>query len=190
MRTWVCLGGGPSAREWYDGAREGADAVATTNAGILIEPSPTFYYLNDMVAIERHLGQAIDARARGTKLVMMNKASHRRHGADVWLPFDSQSGDFKPGQYRYHPLSGTMLVQIAVNSGAEEVRLVGFEGYAEADGERLQSKTEGQAQMLASIAAACPDVRFVWYGRPNYAAVGEVIESQGVGHGDRYVRLG
>lgn len=167
------------------GSMPASDLIVTTNAGIEL-CTPHFYYLNDEVACHRYAqagreSEAVcmtaDRCASGLQvrgITDYHPIVPMVHPVAVW--------SFLKGTYTYHPLSGVMCVQIAVNLDADLVRLVGFDGYTET--ERLRAKNQMQAEALQAIVDACPHVTFEWYGDSlldvrgaNVIRVGSVVKA-------------
>ncbi len=83
---------------------------------------------------------------------------------------------FVRGEYGNSKLSGPLAVYWAINHGATEIDIVGFEGLIE-----LQDGIPGgayveQARILRNTAAGCPDVTFRYYGELTWDIDGDNVE--------------
>lgn len=151
--VWYLIGGGPSASLIELCPPDGP--TATTNAGLAVYPTPTYYYVTDVVARERYRPAFAEARTRGTKIVTPRRNDPAMMGiADIVIDCESQlrADIYHPGRWTHPALSGCGLLQFAANMGARSVRLFGFDGYApDQPGHRFNAL---QAGYLASVAAS------------------------------------
>ena len=163
--------------------REELCPVVTCNKGYKMWPVPHFWLLRDKWAIVNLREHYEDARKRGTKLVTLEGG-----GGDIEYRIDGDMNRGGPMEYRRGEiwnvgLSGMLMVQWAIQMGATELNLVGFEGYPKGKGEvayfdgrvwwdgesaKDLKVSERQAELLDQMVRACPDIRFVWWGRPLY----------------------
>jgi hypothetical protein len=171
--TYTVVGGGPSAARLLPSMPK-SDRIITTNAGINL-CKPDWYYLNDLVACERHAqagresgAVCMTARRGVSGLITRGIVDFAQLGCEEMPVFK-----FTQGSYTYHPLSGVMCVQMAVNFGASLVRLVGFDGYTE--NERLIAKNKMQTDALQSIVDNSPRTVFEWYGESVLGVTGENV---------------
>lgn len=151
--VWYLIGGGPSASLIELCPPDGP--TATTNAGLAVLPTPTYYYVTDVVARERYRPAFAEARTRGTKIVTPRRNDPAMMGiADIVIDCEPnlRADLYHPGRWTHPALSGCGLVQFAANTGARSIRLFGFDGYApDQPGHRFNDL---QAGYLASVAAA------------------------------------
>jgi len=122
---WIVLGSSKEAARNYP-FPGGADAVITTNRGILLEPNPDYYGLFDSVATEVFVPTAYEAQSRGVKLITLerNDTSQLRRKVtnfDIFLPNGCRG-------YEHFSLSGICCLEFAAKR-AEVVYLIGMEGY-------------------------------------------------------------
>jgi hypothetical protein len=189
----MVLGSGPSAPDALPRALAETRNILTTNSGYMLlsgpKELPRYYWMSDIVAMQRHRKVASAMQEDGTKIVtgVHSVEKVRRHGIepDVVIPISisAESPVFVRGKYTNARTSGGILTQIAVNLlAATRVLLVGMDGYRSSpqrvvvdtfDGVRgkpgLWDVTQNwQKPMLWSICSACPAVEFVWCGHPNY----------------------
>lgn len=171
---WLILGSGPSAPDWYDKVRPLVDKVATCNAGIELCPQPDVYALCEAATFPMYAEQYRKARETGTRVITIDCVGPaNKRDMDEVLPvlgpdiFDMET--WEKGVYRNGVTTGSILVQYAVNNGATEVHLVGFEGYHAKTGPGQFVKTNNyQGPLFYRMAAVCPEVQFTFYGRPLY----------------------
>lgn len=196
--TWLVLGGSPSAPvgfAWGISAYPEAITI-TTNSGILLHPSPHFYFLSDQGACRRFSADAHKARAKYGTILLTPKREHSalvQRGVDDFdcflelvEPLDQQPV-FVRGQHTSCRFSGLFALQVALNSGANHVILAGMDGYeghgAVDSWDGLTSKDHAGLQTALWIAPfmqsaidACPDVKFTVVGKPVYGWLGENLE--------------
>lgn len=194
---WLVCGSGPSARLGMLTALEDQhpQITCTTNGGHRLfdsrtgRNSPTFYFLNDVVACEMY---AVDAgylqHHFGTLVVAVERAGNanacRGLHPDQTIQVDNglDTCEHHPGRYPPHPQSGLYCIDIALNRGARTVCLSGFDGYMSAPGSIVVDYFDGregvaksktlnarQEKYLRSAVERRPDVRFIMYGEPCYA---------------------
>lgn len=150
--VWYLIGGGPSASLIELCPPDGP--TATTNAGLGILPTPTYYYVTDVVARERYRHAFVEARNRGTRIVTPRRNDPALMGvADIIVDCDHglRPDVYHPGKWTHPALSGCGLVQFAANMGARTIRLFGFDGYPIGQpGHRFNALQEGYLQSVAA----------------------------------------
>ncbi len=107
--------------------------MITCNAGIKLCPHPDFYLAVDQISSREHEDAARKAQRSGTRLVTLARdldAQGERHidHFDLAISEDPKAlphvGGY--GRFRY---SGPLMLEVALNHGATEIHLVGFDGY-------------------------------------------------------------
>lgn len=174
--TYTVVGGGPSAAALLPSMPK-SDRIITTNAGINL-CKPDWYYLNDLFMCETYAqmgresgAKCMTARRGVSGLITRGIADYTQIDHEELPVFK-----FTMGRYTYHPLSGIMCVQMAVNFGAALVRLVGFDGYAD----HRKSKNKMQADALQSIVDNSPRTVFEWYGSSVLGVTGDNVLRPGL----------
>lgn len=183
-KTWLILGSGLGANGFYCALRDQADVVATCNAGLDNEPAPDVYWLTDSYAVRQYIALARSARENGayifTSLESLKYNPQMEDIAHEVLDYDLHHLKvWTPGQLCNGRTSGCFLVQIAVNSGAERVILIGMTGYRSGPGGIVQDYDDGRpgqerhkstmsfyGPMMQSIFDQSPHVQFDLYGDP------------------------
>lgn len=135
MSSWLCVGSGPSAPERLErflaSSIQWSNSI-TCNAGIKLWPYPDYFLCVDMNASRDYEPQARAAQAQGTKLVTLDREcsalqERRCDFYDVFLNIGPKPREGGYGHFRY---SGPLMLEIALNHGASELHLIGFDGYA------------------------------------------------------------
>lgn len=127
MSKWLVIGAAPSAPDGLQRARSGnaIDVIITTNGGIILEPTPNYYFISDTLACKIYQQPAREAAARGTVCLTLlrDKRAMLERGVE-WM-------QAIPGGHPYEPfqLSGLWCAEHACRSGATELMLVGMDGY-------------------------------------------------------------
>jgi len=208
MSTWAVLGSSPLAPQALEAARAefDVDFLVTTNAGILLEPRPDFYFLNDQEACRRYMDQAKEAADHGCHcFAFLREPGALAQRGVAWMPqFIRMSNaaveKFERNEYPGAGYSGNYIAQFACMRGAKRVLLCGQDGYL-ADCAQTADDWRGERYgwsdvrrngalynviqpFFRRLAVIWPEVEFVQYGRPNFQ-VGEpnwrVVEVSGGG---------
>jgi hypothetical protein len=195
-KTWIVLGGSPKAKLYFDDviAKHPNATTITCNCGLHLFFShiagpiyPDHYWISDLAACEIYSRFMNAAQERGTQIWTADRneyglsARGLKH-ADHYLPLPEQA-EYTRGRYYHSKLSGTIITQIAINSGAEHVIWLGHDGYRSTPNNRVPDTFDGRmgtpngwsntcniiAPFMNAVAEACPDVQFDYYGKPNYA---------------------
>lgn len=195
--TWLVVGASPSAPKYFDALLGQADATITCNAGwqlFFTHPAhlvyPDYFFINDQCSCINNARAKRVMQSAGTEIITVKRAESALtlrgiDDADHLLEVtDGGYGfiAFTRGQYVYPQISGLAPLMFAINSGATRVLMCGMEGYksnddelvpdsfdgrlGKASGERLTRKWIGP--FTQSVFDACPDVEFVFYGKPNF----------------------
>ncbi len=161
----------------------------TCNSGIKLLPTPTYYVSVDSLACKAYADLAMEAQARGTKLVTLKRQRSALESRGVAHFDEFIDADAEPacveggyGPFRY---SGPFCVELACNKGATRVVLVGMCGWTKAydyfdddhpvspsrpsDDNWHRSMTKQWIEpTLNELCRAWPRVEFLCYGEPNY----------------------
>ena len=129
MLPWIVLGSGPTASFTYSIVRGEFphSPVITTNRGILIEYTPTMYFLSDTVACEKFSKLARVAQSRGTECITLQRspAVIQQRGISWFDTFIREGTPYEPFQ-----MSGLWCVEhVVLERGAQHVIMCGFDGY-------------------------------------------------------------
>lgn len=134
---WLALGSGPSAPiglDQFGTSGITVNASITCNAGIKLLPRPTVYVAVDQIASTQYAEAASEAQQAGTLLACLRRdpaamRERKNDHYDLIIDDDPKSlphvGGY--GRFRY---SGPLMLEIALNQGATELHLVGFDGYS------------------------------------------------------------
>lgn len=193
--TWLALGSGPSAPvelERFEASDVEVDASITCNAGIKLLPRPTYYQAVDQIASREHEQAARDAQAAGATLVTLRRdpdAQRERHCDHYDLQIDENPKALPHvGGYGKFRLSGPLMLEVALNHGATEIHLVGFDGYSRTIMNYFDSVERGllvgqidkkhahvqlchrvTEEALGLVAAAWGHCRFIQHGPTTFA---------------------
>lgn len=193
MSTWLVLGSSPLADVAYEQACDdfSFDQTITTNAGIVLIPEPSVYFLNDQVACRVWMENAKHAAEQGTRCVTFNRAvsALAERGVDWFDEFLTMTNQpvlkFERGKYPGVGFSGCHTVAYACFAGATKVVLCGHDGYSNKgdchnfmgdDYDSLRKSdmrcngavSEIITPFFRRIASNYPEVEFVQYGQPHF----------------------
>ena len=193
--AWIILGSGPGAVDGYKDARGwGPSTVATCNGGLMIEPRPDVLWATDHRACRKYWDQIQKASDSGAHVITTAYAIQRNDRLEaVCSELVSYSHakvrSWERGKLVNFTTSGGMLTQYAVNHGAEVVHLVGMGGYASGPDGRSVDYYNGDlgngghahtmrfyGPGMQSLFNNAKDVRFVFWGKPNYPWSGDNVE--------------
>jgi hypothetical protein len=197
MSCWLAIGSGPSSPQQLDIVRYTMPrpyGVITCNAGIKLWKCPDIYLAIDQVACKDFYETGLAAQAAGCMLVTLRREpsamkERRTEHYDLLIDENPKAlphiGGY--GRFRY---SGPLMLEVALNHGATEIHLIGFDGYDEMasewyfdqqsrwwtyDAVRLADRTEKaplcQAvteEALGRVAAAWSHAEFVVHGPSSY----------------------
>lgn len=194
--NWLVLGGSARAPRALQRIDLAGMRTITTNAGIHLLPMPTIYYLGEQesVAFDLYAEPARIAQSRGTILIgnghLMDEYAKWDLKPDSWImpPLawldPPTTTPWVRGTYCNARFSGLICLMHACNQPADEIHLVGMDGYRtrpghmaadtwtnacgtpKSDGEQFTQNWIGP--MTRRIVEACADVKFVFYGWPHY----------------------
>jgi hypothetical protein len=179
---WMVLGTGPSAESWFAKVLPKATHTATCNAGINMLPNPDVYAVCESAAFPAYRDQYMRAKAQGTKLITIDRVyPSEQEGFEVLQvqgPKEYEVGSWEKGVYRHGLTTGSFLVQYAANHGADVIHLLGFDGYPTSAGPGQVIKTAYyQGPLFYRMVEACPEIEFIFYGRPRYdVAPGAIVK--------------
>jgi len=203
-KEWLVVGSSPSADEYARLCRARypmAATIATNSGGRLFPQGPDYYYVNALVfgddkVDNKYLADCKRYKAQGTRLITIkrNTKAQVRRGTDWFDEFITMDGpgatwQFKIGHYSDWSMSGLMIVQYALNMGAERVHLVGHEGYRSSEGNPQFDHFDGFPgpanghhcthnlikPAMQAMVDACPWVEFYFYGAMNYEVKGDNV---------------
>lgn len=179
---WLIVGSSKSVAKcaWV---RQPYHRVVTVSKAIVQVPDCDVYIFKDKqsVTVHRKLIAAMIADGR-TVVAPMSMLIHNTPNPppDWWrqvtfIPSNNTT-TFVRGEYGDSSLSGVWGIYWAINHGAQEIDIVGFEGAVE-----LQAGIPGgayveQARILRNTAKGCPDVRFRYYGELVWEIDGDNVE--------------
>lgn len=195
--TWIVLGSSPTAKAGLRSAREldgsGAFTTITTNGGIRIMPNPDWFLFHDPLSVMRYRREYRAARRNGTKIIKsllegrIQPMGLREVKGDVVLHTGRQVKPDEQPMYQFGKsispgTSGALCAQFAANNHAKRILLIGMEGYLSQEndigvetfygskGHRRQHERTltRYGPFMASMCAALPKVKFIWYGVPVY----------------------
>ena len=194
------VGSGPGLCKHVAAATAGADVVITCNRAIRAYPNPTHHLVFDPEAATLLFDDWVGAVKRGVTLVWNPAIEGFEDIPGERLAVDpvfdcTARGCPRPGRFSYvrgrctqSCSSGGLALQWVLNRGATDVRVVGCEGYRSNkfkivedyfDGEMGVRKgalnTDKQAKLIRSCIAACPDVKFTFYGDLAYTLPAHVV---------------
>lgn len=95
---------------------------------------------------------------------------------ELTVVIQNDTNTFVRGGYGATRKSGPLAVYWAINHGAEEIDIVGFEGEVEYHHGMLCGAYVEQARLLCAAAAACPDISFRYYGDLTWEIEGANVE--------------
>ena len=163
MSKYLVIGGGEDAANWesYD---INPDVIITSNRGLSWCPGANIYWVSDPLAIERyaHLWQPFEGE------IICN--------ADIGRP--TTRWPYLNGGPLYHGRSsGVCACRVALERGATEIHLVGFNGHKATDtikdvndkpwiayGEQARLRNEAMQASFLDMAEKNPTVSFVQHG--------------------------
>lgn len=193
---WIVVGSSPSAPRGFDWASRRYPTAKTIacNGSIDIFKAhglwPDYYWISDQQACRIFRDESLAAQQNGTLILTMKRTesgiNHRRiEHADRFLDMPSHDGDkplFRSGKYVYSGFAGTICLQVAVNSGACHVVIVGMDGYRSEPGAvipdtfsgRIGKPGEGRmtrewiGPFTQSVFDEAKDIQFELVGQPVY----------------------
>lgn len=197
-RTWLIIGGGTSAAIAFDLAMaDHPDATTITcnaGGGLFLDRGivPDYFLMyctaqafnlwsDDLIELHRRGCHVIgERRSEGAVFKRLGRYSERIEIMDLGRAL--RCPPFDPAKMVYVRFSGLMCLQYALHHGAETVVLVGMEGYRSTRERHVVENFDGRmgrdtGQKLTnswirvftnSCIERCPQVRFIFYGRPNY----------------------
>ena len=179
---WLIVGSSPSAAR-FDDVRTPAHRVVAVSHAIRQVPDCDVFVFKDKGSVRDH-GGLIAAMIADDRPVVTTTDMQLRYTPKPPPPWwdDMTFIDVNPtttfvrGEYAASKLSGPLALYWAINHGATEIDVVGFEGLVE-----LQRGIRGgayveQARVLCAAAAGCADVTFRYYGELTWDIDGENVE--------------
>jgi len=227
MTSWMVLGSSPTAPTYHSIPE--VDYVIASGDGIMLR-DPDFYMMIEKSALHRHIKLYYTAQQRGhTKILItdhieiyarqakymdklvklgLRDANNNTPIYNERLVIDQfQKPDawelWKPGNM-FYAASGIMALQYAINQGANEIHMVGLEGYNK-EKEFFYFNSEDSAGPLPNVGSfelqayshkltqkmvdLLPDVSFITYGSLNFTLTGQNVRSYAL-DGTRLVSIG
>lgn len=183
---WLMVGTAPSVLATLPRLNLGEfDCTITCNAGIRLLPCPDVYVCVDMLASRAYAPEASLAQLAGTKLVTLRR--DRRALCERQVEHYNEFLELGRGgptrqsyaEYRY---TGPLCLEYACHHGANEVVMVGFDGYRNDDDyfdnsvprkDGMASTAEERTQQVLrpaciAIADCWSDVKFTQVGNPAF----------------------
>lgn len=166
MSKWLVIGGAPSAEKSAPALlkREKFDTVISTNRCLRWGIIPDIYWLSDPVAVELYRADWTAFKGEIVSNVNLGKPA---------TPFK-----YKDRGILFHGrCSGVLCCRVALERGASEIHLVGFDGYKDSDrwrdvndrptamrGSQAHSVNLAQGDAFADMAKGYPHVKFKVHG--------------------------
>ena len=171
---WLIVGSGPSSTS-LSPRRLGCRVVAVSTA---IEKVPD---CDVWVFKDRHTPRDYGDRIRkvlddGREVVTSMTIHWLVQDSRVFFVDTDPTTTYVRGRYCGSKLSGPMAICWAINHGAKEIDIVGFEGKLEYQDGILGGAFVEQARILRSIAVQCSDITFRYHGELTWSISGSNVE--------------
>ena len=179
---WLIVGSSPSASR-FDDVRTPAHRVVAVSHAIRQVPDCDVFVFKDKGSLRAHDGLIAVMLFNGCPVVTTTELRTRYTPKPLPPWWDcmtfldvTPTTTFVRGEYAASKLSGPLALYWAINHGATEIDIVGFEGLVE-----LQRGIRGgayveQARVLCAAAAGCADVSFRYYGELTWDIGGANVE--------------
>ena len=190
---WMVLGSSPTAAKYCTAVE--VDRVVSAGEALTLR-RPDVYIIAEINRLHTHEKLKREIRKKGTLIYVsgciyshIEKHLDGQYPCDGYLPcvIDNEKhwNRWEPGLY-VMTCSGATAVQYAVNHGAEEIHLVGMEGYrgpgevtyftGEKGSEQgVKFLREMYAPLMQLIVSSCPEIQFFTYGQMEYDLAGENV---------------
>ncbi len=193
-RLWLVAGSSPSVLRSAE-VRTPVSRVIAVSRAIEVIPKPDVYVFKDRSSAVEYSDRISDILAdRRTVVAPMWTFTHLRpNPRPAWWdqviyvdrrrlertgspgPMRTET-NFGRMKYPEGKLSGPWGVCWAINHGAEEIDIMGFEGVVQVEGGIPVGPFVEQARILQAMAVACPDIMFRYYGTLVWDIVGPNVE--------------
>jgi len=155
------------------------DKVITCNRGIVIDPTPDYYFLTDGKASRLFNAHARNAQMAGTVCVTLKRceAALRNRGLDWFDEIVREDDGYEPFK-----MSGIWCLEYAARHGATTIFLAGMDGYSGdlsvpdyfvSTWGHVTRQTDWTHEIIKPrcdvLAAKYPDIAWIQYGQPRYS---------------------
>lgn len=203
MSNWLIIGSGPSVTQYAKAAFAAVEkpcTICACNSGLFVDyergnpqPQKLVIITQDREFLSRNRRTIENHISAGAQFVTtIHIAMAEGIGGDnvEALIIDTLRDEWKPGAYSCAGKTGALALQYAIANGAQEIHIVGFDGYRSSEGACVIDTYDGAfgpetgadqtrdeyGPMIQRIMHRTPEVEYVFYGEPTYKLQGVNLE--------------